>query len=179
MDFNSLGQNAPVYVLKIINGEPVYSVGTLKSKINPKQKNNGQPNMFFPNQGAVQVFDIIVSFNGKDEVFTEIPITSEVSNTEDMKNFYSTSQNGISRVLGDLIQKSKKALEPSELERHKIMIEKGSAIKEQIDPHYAEEKKQARTITELQQGYSSLNKRFDNVEKMLTELLSKNQQKSN
>lgn len=167
MDFNSLGISAPIYVLKVVDGIPTYTVGTLKSKINSKTKYpNGQSGMFNPvATNAVQVFDIVVSFSGKgDEVYTEIPIAATVANTEDMKNFYATSQGAISTVLRNLIQKSQKALDPAEQERHKQMISVGSKIMEEIDPQYAEEKRQARSIADLQKSQEEWDKRFTKIE---------------
>lgn len=166
MDFNSLGLSAPIYVLKVVDGIPTYTVGTLKSKINSKTKYpNGQTGIFPAQANAVNVFDIVVSFSGKgDEVYTEIPIAATVANTEDMKNFYATSQGAISTVLRNLIQKSQKALDPTEQERHKQMISVGSKIMEEIDPQYAEEKRQARSIADLQKSQEEWDKRFTKIE---------------
>lgn len=175
MDFNSLGLSAPIYVLKVVDGKPVYSVGSLKSKINPKTKyTNGQPNLYNASN-AVQVFDIVVSFNGKgDEVFTEIPITAVVANTEDKKAFFSTSQTAIAGVLRDLIQSAQKALDQAELDRHKAMIAEGSKIMESIDPRFAEEKRQARSISELQKSQQEWDKRFSKIEATNERLMNDN-----
>jgi len=174
MDFNSLGLSAPIYVLKVVDGVPTYSVGTLKSKINSKTKYpNGQAGMFTAQPNAVNVFDIVVSFSGKgDEVYTEIPIAATVANTEDMKNFYGTSQGAISAVLRNLIQKAQRALDPAEIERHKQMIAAGSKIMEEIDPQFAEEKRQARSIADLKKSQEEWDKRLTKIEADNSKILS-------
>jgi len=181
MDFNSLGNGAPVYVLKLVDGKPIFSVGALKSKINAKTKygTTGTP-QFFNANNAVQVFDIVVSFSGKgDEVFTDIPIAAVVANTEDRKNFFATSQNAIANVLRDLITTSQKAIEPAEIERHKNMIAEGSKIMENIDTRYAEEKRQARSISELQKNQEAWDKRFAKIESDNAKIMSMLQKLTN
>ena len=175
MDFNSLGQGAPFYVFKK-SEKPILFVGTVKSKTQPQPRYQAQavPSAF-NGTNIQQVINITATIDGKDETFTDIPFNVEVAQSGD--KIFSGSRDAMISVVDNLINQSKKAL--NEIEYHKTMISEGDKILEVLNPKYAEEKKQSKTISELQQGYTEMTKRFDNVEKMLTELLSKNQQKSN
>ena len=175
MDFNSLGQGAPFYVFKK-SEKPILFVGTVKSKTQPQPRYQAQAvPIAFNGTNIQQVINITATIDGKDETFTDIPFNVEVAQSGD--KIFSGSRDAMISVVDNLINQSKKAL--NEIEYHKTMISEGDKILEVLNPKYAEEKKQSKTISELQQGYTEMTKRFDNVEKMLTELLSKNQQKSN
>ena len=128
-----------------------------------------------------QVINITATIDGRDETFTDIPFNVEVAQSGD--KIFSGSRDAMISVVDNLINQSKKAL--NEVEYHRTMISEGDKILEVLNPKYAEEKKQAKTINELQQGYSSLNKKFDKIESdngkimsMLTELLGKKSAKN-
>lgn len=175
MDFNSLGQGAPFYIFKK-SEKPILLIGTVKSKTQPQPRYQAQAvPTAFNGTNIQQVINITATIDGRDETFTDIPFNVEVAQSGD--KIFSGSRDAMISVVDNLINQSKKAL--NEIEYHKTMISEGDKILEVLNPKYAEEKKQAKTISELQQGYSEMTKRFDNVEKMLTELLSKNQQKNN
>jgi hypothetical protein len=78
MDFNSLGNGNPFYVLR--KGEkPTLDVGVVKSKSQPRAKFNTQnPNVMIGMQPQ-QVIDVVATINGKDETFGEIPINIEIA----------------------------------------------------------------------------------------------------
>lgn len=175
MDFNSLGHGAPFYIFKK-SEKPILFVGTVKSKTQPQPRYQAQAvPTAFNGTNIQQVINITATIDGKDETFTDIPFNVEVAQSGD--KIFSGSRDAMISVVDNLINQSKKAL--NEIEYHKTMISEGDKILEVLNPKYAEEKKQSKTISELQQGYTEMTKRFDNVEKMLTELLSKNQQKNN
>ena len=66
MDFSSLGQGSPLYILR--QGEkPTLDVGTVKAKTQPHVKfPTSTPNLMTGLQPQ-QVIDITVTLNGKDE----------------------------------------------------------------------------------------------------------------
>lgn len=181
MDFNSLGQGAPFYVFRKAE-KPVLLIGTVKSKTQPQPRYQAQAvPTAFNGTNIQQVINITVTIDGKDETFTDVPFNVEVAQAGE--KIFSGSRDAMISVVDNLINQSKKAL--TEIEYHKTMISEGDKILEVLNPKYADEKKQARTITELQQGYSSLNKKFDKIEldngkimSMLSELLGKKSVKS-
>ena len=78
MDFSSLGNGNPFYVLR--KGEkPILEVGVVKSKTQPRAKWPTQnPNVMAGLQ-VQQVIDVVATINGKDETFSEIPINVEIA----------------------------------------------------------------------------------------------------
>lgn len=165
MDFNSLGQGSPFYVLDKAK-TPTLRVGTVKSKTPPQPKYQGGTNAF--NTANIQnVVNITATINGKDEVFPEIPCNVEVAKIgEDV--IFSGSQTAMASVVENLIQTSKKALEQEDY--HKTMIAEGDKILELLNPKYAEDKRQAKTISELERKQADTDKKLDKVLAMLTQL---------
>ncbi len=168
MDFNSLGQGSAFYVLNKA-GKPTLLVGTIKSRTQPQAKYQATavPNAF---NGAniQQVINITATIDGKDETFTEIPVNVEVAQSGD--KIFTGSRDAMISVVDGLINQSKKIL--SDVEYHKTMIEEGDKILEVLNPKYAEEKKQAKTIADLEKGYSDISKRFAKVESDQAQILA-------
>lgn len=158
MDFNSLGIGSPFYVLNKAE-KPTLKIGTVKSKTNPQPKYQQGTNAF--NAANIQnVVSITATFNGKDEVFTEIPFNVEVAKIGE-NVIFSGSQTAMASVVENLIQQSKKALE--QVEYHKSMISEGDKILEVLNPKYADEKKQAKTISELEKKQAETDKKLDKI----------------
>ena len=168
MDFNSLGIGSPFYVLN--KGEkPQLKVGTVKAKTAPQPKYQQGTNAFNAGATLQQVINITATFGGSDEVFTEIPVNVEVAKIGE-NVIFSGSQTAMSSVVENLITTSKKALE--QVEYHRQMIAEGDKMLESLNPKYAEEKKQAKTIAELERGYSDINKRFAKMESDQAQMLA-------
>lgn len=157
MDFNSLGQGSPFYVLRK-SEKPILQVGTVKTKTNPQPKYQSGANAF--NSAIQQVINITATIDGKDEVFTEIPINVEVAKIGE-NVIFSGSQSAMLAVVENLIQASKKALE--QVEYHKTMIAEGDKILETLNPKYATEKQQAKTISELERKQTETDKKLDKI----------------
>lgn len=158
MDFNSLGQGSPFYVLNKAE-KPTLRVGTVKSKSNLQPKYQNGTNAF-NTANIQQVINITATFDGKDEIFSDIPFNVEVAKIGE-NVIFSGSQTAMANVVENLIQGSKKALE--QVEYHKTMIAEGDKILELLNPKYAEDKKQARTISELEKKQVETDKKLDRI----------------
>ena len=166
MDFNSLGNGSPFYVLRK-GGKPVLEVGVVKSKTNPQPKYQPQavPNAF--NGTAIQqVINIVATINGKDETFTELPINVEIAAKGN--DTFSGSREAMLQAVDAMIQASKKALEM--VDYHKSVKAEGEKMLEVLNPRYAEEKKQARTINDLEKRQAATEQKLDNILAILTKL---------
>lgn len=158
MDFNSLGSGSPFYVLTK-GAKPILQIGTVKSKTAPQAKYQNGTNGY--NAANIQqVINIIATIEGKDENFPEIPLNVEVAQSGD--KIFSGSQTAMLAVVENLMQMSKKALE--QVEYHKTMLTEGDKILEMLNPKYADEKKQAKTISELEKNYAEMSKKFAKLE---------------
>lgn len=155
-----MGANSPVY---IIRKKPFqYEVGVLKSK-NAKQP---QQNIYLPQQ-APQTFDLVITVNGNDEVVPGITDNMEVVDYKGA--YYSASVEGILQANANLAQMAKAGLEEQPYYKS---VEKGTEeVSEKLNPQYAENKKQAKTIRELQDRQDAQDKKLDLILSKMDEVL--------
>lgn len=160
MDFNSLGNGSPFYILR--QGEsPILEVGTVKAKSQPRAKFPTQTPNLMQGMQMQQVIDLVATVNGKDENFPEIPINVEIAQKGNVT--FSGSREAMLQAVDTMLQTSKKALE--QVPYHKNVITESEKMMEILNPQYAENKQQARTIQDLQE-------RADKQEKMLADIYS-------
>lgn len=166
MDFNSLGQGSPFYVLNKAD-KPTLKIGTVKAKTNPQPKYQNGTNGY--NVANIQqVINITATLDGKDEVFTDIPINVEVAQTGE--RIFTGSQTAMASVVENLMQQSKKALEQRAY--HETMLAEGDKILETLNPKYAEEKRQAKTISDLERKQTETDKKLDKISADNAKILS-------
>lgn len=154
MDFKSLGENSQVH---IIRKKPFqYLTGTLKSKTAKNQ--NFAPYMM---QTQPQTYDLVINVNGNDEVVSGISDNMEV--VEYKGSYYSASTNGILQAASTMVQMAKNG--KAEQSYFDDVIVNGEKVIESLNPEYAESKRQARLVKDLQD-------RQDEQGKMLKEMYS-------
>ena len=158
MDFNSITNGNPFYILR--KGEkPQLEVGVVKSKSQPRAQYPTQtPNIGIGMQ-LQQVVDIVATFNGKDETFSGLPINVEIA--QKGNDTFSGSREAMLQAVDAMLQTSKKAIE--QIPYHKTVIAESEKMMETLNPQYAENKQQARTIQDLQE-------RADKQEKLLADI---------
>lgn len=165
MDFSSLGNGNPFYILR--QGEkPVLEVGTVKAKTQPHVKFPTQTPNLMAGLQTQQVIDITATINGKDETFNDIPVGVEIA--QKGNSTFSGSREAMLQAVDNMLQTSKKALEQIPL--HKNVIAESEKMLEVLNPRYAEEKKQARTITDLERRQSETDKKLDTILGILKKL---------
>lgn len=165
MDFSSLGNGNPFYVLR--KGEkPILEVGVVKSKTQPRAKWPTQnPNVMAGLQ-VQQVIDVVVTINGKDETFSEIPINVEIAQRGN--DTFTGSREAMLQAVDSMLQTSKKAIE--QIPYHKVVISETEKMLEVLNPQYAENKKQARTISDLERRQADTDKKLDTILTILQKL---------
>lgn len=165
MDFSSLGQGSPLYILR--QGEkPILEVGTVKSKTQPHVKfPTSTPNIMtgLPNQ---QVLDVTATINGKDETFSDLPINVEIAQRGTVT--FSGSREAMLQAVDAMLQTSKKAIE--QVPYHKSVISESEKMLETLNPRYADEKKQARAIKDLQERQNNTDQKLDSILSILKKL---------
>ena len=165
MDFNSLGNGNPFYILR--QGEkPILEVGTVKSKTQPHVKfPTSTPNIMtgLPNQ---QVLDVTATINGKDETFSDLPINVEIAQKGTVT--FSGSREAMLQAVDAMLQTSKKAIE--QVPYHKSVISESEKMLETLNPRYADEKKQARAIKDLQERQNNTDQKLDSILSILKKL---------
>lgn len=165
MDFSSLGNGNPFYVLR--KGEkPILEVGVVKSKTQPRAKWPTQnPNVMAGLQ-VQQVIDVVATISGKDETFSEIPINVEIAQRGN--DTFTGSREAMLQAVDSMLQTSKKAIE--QIPYHKVVISETEKMLDVLNPQYAENKKQARTISDLERRQADTDKKLDTILTILQKL---------
>lgn len=165
MDMQNLGVGSPFYVLR--KGEkPVLETGVVKTKSQPRAKFPTQTPNIMQGMQMQQVIDVTVTINGKDEVFSEIPINVEIAARGN--DTFTGSREAMLQAVDAMLQTSKKAIE--QVPYHKSVIAESEKMLEVLNPQYAENKKQARTISDLERRQTETDKKLDTILGILQKL---------
>ena len=113
-----------------------------------------------------QVIDVTATINGKDEVFSEIPINVEIAARGN--DTFTGSREAMLQAVDAMLQTSKKAIE--QVPYHKSVIAESEKMLEVLNPQYAENKKQARTISDLERRQTETDKKLDAILGILQKL---------
>lgn len=158
MDFNSLGENSPIY---IIRKKPFQFVtGKLKSK------STKQPLQYVP--ATQQNIDLVISVNGNDEIVPNVP--QHLDAVQYGNAYYCLTPEATLQAVSSLMQVSQSVL--AETEYHQSVLTEGEKVVEQLNPQYAEGKRQARTIRDLQARADEQDKKLDKILSRLDEVFS-------
>ena len=167
MDFNSLGNGNPFYILR--KGEkPALEVGVVKSKTQPRAKFPTQTPNIMAGMQMQQVIDITATINGKDETFSEIPVNVEIAARGN--DTFSGSREAMLQAVDAMLQTSKKAIE--QVPYHKSVIAESEKMLETLNPQYAENKQNARVIQSLQEKQKMQEQQLAELKAQNTEMLS-------
>jgi hypothetical protein len=167
MDFSSLGQGSPLYILR--QGEkPTLDVGTVKAKTQPHVKfPTSTPNLMTGLQ-TQQVIDITVTLNGEDETYNDIPVGVEIAAKGNVT--FSGSREAMLQAVDNMLQTSKKALE--QVAFHKSVIAESEKMLEVLNPQYAENKQNARVIQALKEKQATQEQQLAELKAQNTEMLN-------
>lgn len=169
MDFNSLTQGASFYVLKK-SDKPTLEVGIVKSKSEPKAAYQSQTPNIFNGLGSQQVVDVVVTIDNMDIPFNNLPVNADNTSYNNGATFVSCNREATLQAVDTMIQSSKKALE--QVDYHQNVLTEGEKMLETLNPRYAEEKKQARTIRDLQERADAQDKKLDKILSRLDEFFA-------
>lgn len=165
MDFNSLASGNPFYVLRKAE-KPILEVGVVKSKTQPRAKFPTQTPNIMAGVQIQQVIDLVATINGRDETFNEIPVNVEIAARGN--DTFSGSREAMLQAVDAMLQTSKKAIE--QVSYHKSVIAESEKMLEVLNPRYAEEKKQARTIKTLEERQAATDAKLDSILSILQKL---------
>mgnify|MGYP007070322342 FL=1 len=165
MDFNSLGNGSPFYVLRQAE-KPTLEVGVVKQKSQPRAQFPTQTPNLMQGMQMQQVIDVVATIDGKDENFPEIPLNAEIAQRGNIT--FSGSREAMLQAVDGMLQTSKKALE--QVPYHKSVITESEKMMETLNPQYAEGKQQARTIRTLEERQDQQDKKLDSILEMLQKM---------
>lgn len=153
MNFSELQSGANFYVISTSNGLNV-AVGTVKGKTTP----------YWPmpaNGMNSQLVDLTVNINGQDRVIPGLPINLEVAGRD--PEIYTGNRETAEHVIDEKMAEADKMLQ--NIPYFQKVKQDGPACKELINPGYAQTRRQAETIEQLQ-------KRLAATEGKLSEMTS-------
>lgn len=166
MDFSSLGTGNPFYVLR--KGEkPILEVGVVKSKSQPRAKFPTNNPTIMTGLQMQQVIDVVATINGKDETFADIPIGVEIAARGN--DTFSGSREAMLQAVDAMLQTSKKAIE--QVPMHKSVIAESEKMLEVLNPQYADNKRQARTIQSLEEKQRATEQQLTEMKSQVSEML--------
>jgi len=140
--------------------------GVVKTKSQPRAKFPTQTPNIMQGMQMQQVIDVTVTISGKDEVFSEIPINVEIAARGN--DTFTGSREAMLQAVDAMLQTSKKAIE--QVPYHKSVIAESEKMLEVLNPQYAENKKQARTISDLERRQADTDKKLDTILGILQKL---------
>lgn len=171
MDFSSLGQGSPFYILTKREGQkPTLEVGTVKEKVlqQPQYQLQAVPNAFNGMGAQPQMVRIVATIGGNDRVIPDIPGNVEIAAKGDVT--YSGNPQSMIQAVDAMMQTSK-----AELERdgyNKLVIAEGEKFLETLNPRYAEEKRRDKTIKSLEERQAATDSKLDTIISKLNELFT-------
>jgi hypothetical protein len=166
MDFQSLGNGNPFYVLR--KGEkPMLEVGVVKSKSQPRMKFPTQTPNIMAGMQTQQVLDVTATINGKDETFPDLPLNVEIAQRGN--DTFSGSREAMLQAVDAMLQTSKKAIE--QVPYHKGVIAESEKMLEVLNPQYADNKRQARTIQSLEEKQKATEQQLSEMKSQVGEML--------
>jgi hypothetical protein len=167
MDIQNLGIGSPFYVLR--KGEkPVLETGVVKTKSQPRAKFPTQTPNIMQGMQMQQVIDVTVTINGKDEVFSEIPINVEIAARGN--DTFTGSREAMLQAVDAMLQTSKKAIE--QVPYHKSVISESEKMLEVLNPQYAENKQNARVIQTLKEKQAAQEQQLAELKAQNSEMLN-------
>ncbi len=166
MDFNSITNGNPFYVLR--KGEkPILEVGVVKAKSQPRAKWPTQTPNIMTGMQMQQVVDVTATINGKDETFADIPVNVEIAARGN--DTFSGSREAMLQAVDAMLQTSKKAID--QIPYHKGVIAESEKMLEVLNPQYADNKRQARTIQSLEEKQKATEQQLTAMQQQVGEML--------
>jgi len=171
MDFNALSAGQPVYVIQK-SEKPVLQVGVVKSKSDPKSPYQTQTPNILNGLAAMNtqnhVVDLVVTINGADVPFSNVPVSAETASYNNGQTFLSCSREATLQAVDAMIDASKKAIE--QVPYHESVLSEGEKMIETLNPRYKEEKDRDRTIRELVEHRKETDSKLDQILSFMREL---------
>ena len=166
MDFNSIGVGSPFYVLNRYEGKkPVLQVGVIKSKSDPKMPYQTQTqnilNGLAAMSGQNNIVDFVVTIEGSDVPFNNLPVSAESSTYNNGNTFVSISKEATLQAIDARMQESRKHVEMTPY--HEEALPVYEKMVETLNPQYAENKAQARVIQKLEERQDAQDKKLDQI----------------
>lgn len=176
MDFQNLPIGASFYVLREGGERPTLSIGTVKSKTDPKPQYQTQTPAIYTGMQIPTVVDITVTIGGEDIPFGNLPATGESSTYQNGTVTVCCTSESILQAISAMMDKSRKRIELRPYDD--AVIEEGELMTETINPEYKEAKAQKREIAALKEQVGGIYSTMNTMMEMMQSLQKSTQGKS-
>lgn len=171
MDFNSLGQGSPFYILtKRENQKPTLEVGTVKEKVlqQPQYQFQAVPGAMNGMGAQQQLVRIVVNIGGSDRVVPDVPGNVAIAAKGNVT--YSGDTQAMMQAVDSMMQNSKAEID-RDAYNHMVLAE-GEKFMETLNPRYAEEKQRDRAIKSLEERQAATDSKLDKILSRLDEFFT-------
>lgn len=157
MNFNSLQIGSTFYLLTKTKDKPVLTVGTVKNISTPRTNY----------QSGQTLIDITANIDGNDRLFKDVPVNTNIA-TED-NCIFAVDNASIQLAIENEIKIAHKVIELYGY--YETMANDGKSLIEQVNPKYAEERRQERRIVAVEHRLTETDKKLDLALEMLKKLV--------
>lgn len=152
MDFQSLKQGSPIYILQEGGSEPKLTVGTVANKPEPKpmymtQTPGATPGIYAGTNMMQPVVKIVVHTENEDIPFSNLTPSASMATYNNGQTTISCTAEGMLPAVDAMMQKSRKHIEENPY--HEAALVKGKEFLMALNPRYKEEEEQKQDIANL------------------------------
>lgn len=156
MSFNSLQVGSPFFLLVKTKDKPVLSKGSVKTASAPRTDyKNGQA-----------VIDVTAMIDGCERIFKDVPVNANIATEGDC--IFAVDSANIQLAIENEIMVAERVIESYGY--YETMAKDGKSLIEQVNPKYAEERRQERRIAAVEERMTETDKKIDKVLEMLSKL---------
>lgn len=152
MDFQSLKQGSPIYVLQEGGAEPQLTVATVVNKPEPKpmymtQMPGATPNIYAGTNMMQPVVEIVAHMGNEDVPFSNLTPTASTATYNNGQTTISCTAESMLPAVDAMMQKARKRIEERPYD-DAVMV-KGKEFLMSLNPRYKEEEEQKQDIANL------------------------------
>lgn len=168
MDFQSLKQGSPVYILQEGGAEPQLTIATVVNKPEPKpqymtQTPGATPNVYAGTNLMQPVVEIVARMGNEDVPFSNLTPTASTASYNNGQTTICCTTEGMLPAVDAMMQKSRKHIEENPY--HEAALAKGKEFLMMLNPRYREEEEQKQDIANLKEQvggiYNTMNKMME------------------
>lgn len=176
MDFQSLKQGSPIYVLQEGGTEPQLTVATVMNKPEPKpmymtQTPGATPGIYAGTNMMQPVVEIVAHIGNEDIPFSNLTPTASTATYNNGQTTISCTMEGMLPAIDAMMQKARKHFE--ERPYNDAVMVKGKEFLMSLNPRYKEEEEQKQDIANLKGQMGDVLKTMNTMMSMMQDLNKK------
>jgi len=176
MDFQSLKQGSPIYILQEGGSEPQLTIGTVVNKPEPQplymtKTPGATPNIYTGTNMMQQVVEVVARMGNEDIPFSNLTPTATTASYNNGQTTISCTKEGMLPAIDAMMQKAHKRIEERPYD-DAVMV-KGKEFLMALNPRYKEEEEQKQDIANLKGQMGDVVNTMNTMMGMMQELNKK------